>query len=250
MGSFAVILPAAGRSSRFGDSSLGGSGIKKPFCMIGSQAIWRHAASPFANHAEVKQILLVLASEDIDYFHEKFGASAAFLGAEIVIGGDDRTQSVRNALAKVKPEIEFVAIHDAARPCVNEAMIDRVFKACVSTGAAILATPVTATLKRATGANLIQETVLRDSLWEAQTPQCFRKDWLLEAYAKFGDKSATDDAQILERAGRAVTLVNGSSQNLKITTKEDIRLASAILNESNNKRSVSAHPFAEDRLWK
>ena len=97
------------------------------------------------------------------------------------------------------------------------------FAAAVKTGAAILAAPVTGTLKRAAGDQTIAETVSRDNLWEAQTPQVFRQQLLIDAYARRGKEPATDDAQLVERLGHKVTMVPGSPMNIKITTKEDLR---------------------------
>ena len=118
----------------------------------------------------------------------------------------------------------FVAVHDAARPCIANEWITSVFEAAEKSGAAILAIPVSSTLKRVAN-NTISETVSREGLWEAQTPQVFRRKLLMEAYAKRGGFVATDDAQLVERIGQPVTVVPGSPINLKINTREDLRLA-------------------------
>ena len=135
---------------------------------------------------------------------------------------------MQKALERIKPEIDFVAIHDAARPCIVDAWISDIFAAAEKTGAAIPAIPVSGTLKRVAG-GMITETVSREGLWEAQTPQVFRRDLLLKAYAQRGGFNATDDAQLVERTGHRVTIVPGSSMNLKITTREDLRLAEQAL---------------------
>jgi 2-C-methyl-D-erythritol 4-phosphate cytidylyltransferase len=133
------------------------------------------------------------------------------MNIQIANGGKERFDSVANALELIKPEAEFVAIHDAARPCLAATLIDAVFAEAVKTGAAMLAVPVSDTLKRADAKNKIQETVPRQGLWLAQTPQVFRREWLLSAYAeraKHG-KQITDDAQLVEAVGHAVHLVTG-----------------------------------------
>src|SRR5205807_1963532 len=145
--------------------------------------------------------------DDREHFAEKFGGNAALLGVEIVEGGSERYDSVARALERVKPEADFIAVHDAARPCIVDEWIDAVFAAAVKTGAAILAAPVTGTLKRAAGDLTIAETIARENLWEAQTPQVFRKQLLTDAYARRGTEKATDDAQLVERLGHKVTLV-------------------------------------------
>lgn len=246
MSSFAVILPAAGKSSRFRDPHY-----KKPFVPLENRPVWLHAAEKFTNRSDVRQTLLVISPEDREAFQSKIGANAALLGIEIVDGGTERTDSVANALARVHADIDFVAIHDAARPCIADEWIDAVFAAAVQTGAAILATPVHGTLKRVAADRAIVETVSREGLWEAQTPQVFRRQLLLDAYARRTSAPATDDAQLVERLGHKVTVVPGSPMNLKITTKDDLRLAAAMLKALPKPKLLGpAHPFADDHLWK
>lgn len=246
MPTFAVILPAAGKSSRFRDDFY-----KKPFFPLENRPVWLHAAERFTNRQDVQQTLLVIAKEDREQFQLKFGANAALLGVEVVEGGQERYDSVAAALARVKPDIEYVAVHDAARPCLAEQWIDEVFAAAVKSGAAILATPVHGTLKRVGQDRSIAETVSRDGIWEAQTPQVFRRQLLLDAYARRGKEPATDDAQLVERLGQKVTVVPGSPMNLKITTKDDLRLAGAMLKAlPRPKLGGMGNPFADDHLWR
>ena len=246
MASFGVVLVAAGRSSRFNDSNY-----KKPFAPLAGRSVWLQAAEKFLDHDDVKQVVIVIAPEDREYFLEKFGADIAFLGIKVAEGGTHRSDSVFNGLAALQEEIEFVAIHDAARPCLTTQWIDSVFKAATKTGAAILATPVVSTLKRATEERCIVDTVDRTNLWEAQTPQVFRRSLLREVFEKDTERMATDESQMVEAAGHTVTLVSSSPMNLKITTKEDIRLAEQILKVLpkpglNN----HAHPFSGTDIWR
>jgi 2-C-methyl-D-erythritol 4-phosphate cytidylyltransferase len=159
----------------------------------------------------------------------KFSANVAILGIEVVDGGEERADSVEAALARVKPDADFVCVHDAARPCLTDAWIDQVFAAAGRTDAAIFAIPVAGTLKRVGANHTIEETVSRQNLWEAQTPQVFRRQLLLDAYAKRAGFNATDEAQLVERIGHPVTVVPGSPINIKITTKEDQRVAEHLL---------------------
>jgi 2-C-methyl-D-erythritol 4-phosphate cytidylyltransferase len=221
----AVILPAAGQSSRFGGRD------KKPFTDLVGRAVWLRAAAPFAGRADVCQILVAVAPDDLEPFRRRFGDDLAALGAEAVAGGAARTESVANALARLRPEADFVAVHDAARPCLTAALVDAVFARAAADGAALLAVAVADTLKRADSAGRVEATVPREGLWLAQTPQVFRRDWLLAAYAarrRLGP-AATDDAQLVETAGHPVQLVPGSPTNLKVTTPADLALAEAIL---------------------
>jgi 2-C-methyl-D-erythritol 4-phosphate cytidylyltransferase len=249
MPTFAVILPAAGRSSRYRDQHY-----KKPFAPLAGKAVWLHSAERFLNRSDVKQVIVVVAPDDREEFSRKFGANLAILGVDVCLGGAERSDSIQNALAKVREEIDFVAIHDAARPCVADAWIDRVFAAAATSGAAILAQPVNSTLKRAEGsgsARAVAGTVDRANLWEAQTPQVFRRDLLNKAYASRGSAPATDDAQLVERLGAPVTLVESSPLNIKITTKDDLRLAEQILKVLPKPAAKGiAHPFADNDLWR
>lgn len=246
MARFAVILPAAGRSSRFKDKNY-----KKPFAPLANRAVWLHSAEKFLQRDDVKQVILVIAADDREYFDFKFAANVAILGIEVVHGGDQRADSIANALARVKPDIDLVAVHDAARPCLADEWINRVFEAAERSGAAILAVPVGNTLKRVGADQKIIETVPREGLWEAQTPQVFRRTLLLEAYARRQGFQATDDAQLVERLGHSVTVVHGSPVNLKIATQEDLRLAEQALKAlPKPKFQGPAHPFADDDMWR
>jgi 2-C-methyl-D-erythritol 4-phosphate cytidylyltransferase len=126
-----------------------------------------------------------------------------------------------------------------------------VFEAAVKHDAAIPAIPVSGTLKRLAANQTIEETVDRTGLWEAQTPQVFRRQLLMDAYSNRGGFKATDDAQLVERLGKKVYVVSGSAINIKITTREDLRLAEAALGAlPKPKFTGPAHPFAGDDMWK
>ena len=176
MATFAVIVAAAGKSTRFADKNY-----KKPFAPLANRAVWLHSVDRFMNRDDVKQTILTVAAEDREFFDMKFGANIAILNLEVVEGGAQRADSVQRALERVRSDIEFVAIHDAARPCIADKWIDQVFEAAQRTGAAILAAPVAETLKRVDGRKQITATVDRDALWAAQTPQVFRRELLIEA---------------------------------------------------------------------
>ncbi len=246
MPSFAVIFPAAGQSSRFHDKE------KKPFTNLDGRAVWLRAVEQFINRADVSQCIIVVSPEDDEMFRRRFGANLAFLNVQIAAGGRERFESVANALALVRAEVDFVAVHDAVRPCVTDSLISSVFQKVIETGAAMLAIPVTDTVKHADAEKKVTATMPRQGLWLAQTPQVFRRDWLLAAYeqrAKLGN-AITDDAQLMEAAGHTVHLVDGASTNIKITTKQDVFLAEAIL-KSLPKPKVSGpiHPFGDDEMW-
>ncbi len=245
MPTFGVILAAAGQSSRFKDANY-----KKPFAPLAGRAVWLHSAEKFLERDDVKQVVIVVAPEDKEAFLEKFGANLAFMGVTLAEGGAHRAESVRNGLEKLSPEIDMVAIHDAARPCLAQQWIDRVFETGSKTGAAILAIPVAGTLKRVGPDSVITETVDRTGLWEAQTPQVFSRAVLEKAFAA-AKGQPTDEAQAVEATGQRVSVVSGSPINLKITSREDLKLAEQALKAlPAPKFSGPSHPFAGDDLWR
>jgi 2-C-methyl-D-erythritol 4-phosphate cytidylyltransferase len=246
MAKFAVILPAAGKSSRFRDKE------KKPFATLDGRAVWLRSAELFVTRDDVCQCIIVVAKDDQETFRRRYGANLAFMNVQIADGGNERHQSISNALALVKPEAEFVAIHDAVRPCLTEEMINAVFAQAEKTGAALLAVSVSDTVKQVDPQHQVKTTLPRQGLWLAQTPQVFRREWLVDAYKKIGQlgKDITDDAQVVESTGHPVHVVEGSAQNIKITTKSDLILAEAILKaRPKPKPTGPAHPFAEEEMW-
>jgi 2-C-methyl-D-erythritol 4-phosphate cytidylyltransferase len=248
MEQFAVILPAAGRSTRFGDPKQ-----KKIFAELDGRAVWLRAVEPFINRDEVAQTIVVIAPEDRELFERRFRASVAFMNIQVIDGGAERSDSIARALEAVDPACAFVAIHDAARPCLTAELVDAVFASALAHGAALLAIPVADTIKRVSADKYTTETLSRENLYLAQTPQVFRRDLLLRAYANRGRLGAgvTDDTQLVEAIGQRCAIVEGSPLNLKITTSADLRLASAVLQAlPRPKREGPAHPFADERaMW-
>jgi 2-C-methyl-D-erythritol 4-phosphate cytidylyltransferase len=160
---------------------------------------------------------------------------------------------VAKALEVVDPACEFVAVHDAARPCLTPELVDAVFAAAKEHGAALPGIPVSDTLKRVGADHVATETVSRAGLYSVQTPQVFRRELLLRAYAnraRIGEE-VTDDAQLVEAIGHPCFVVDGSRWNIKITTRDDLRLASAVLEAMPKpKREGPAHPFADEQaMW-
>jgi 2-C-methyl-D-erythritol 4-phosphate cytidylyltransferase len=246
MATFAVILPAAGRSSRFHGKE------KKPFTNLDGRAVWLRTVELFITRSDVAQCIIVVSPDDQEMFRRRFGANLAFMNVQIADGGAERFESVANALALVKPEVGFIAVHDAVRPCVTESLINDVFAKAEKTGAAMLAVPVAETVKQVDASKQVKATMPRQGLWLAQTPQVFRRDLLEAAYAdraRLGT-NITDDAQLMEAAGHAVHVVDGASTNIKITTRQDLILAEAILKAlPKPKPSGPIHPFGEEEMW-
>lgn len=224
-GSFAAILPAAGSGQRFGAAS------NKLFAELAGKPLWFHATSRLADSKSVGRIVLVVSQADEAVFRRRYAVMVEQLGVELVLGGRERTDSVQAGLDHLAddPLVEWVAIHDAARPLIRPNDLAAVFAAAQRTGAAILVTPVPGTVKRGTVETGGSQTVDRRELWLALTPQVFRIGLLKQAYRKHNGRPATDDAQLVERMGHDVTLVQGSADNLKITYPEDLSVAEAML---------------------
>ena len=247
MPSVAVVIPAAGMSSRFGGDE------KKPFVGLDGRPVWQRSAELFWTRDDVSKVYLVISPDDRDEFRRRFTHLLAFANAEVVDGGAERFDSVANALARVPESVDLVAIHDAVRPLGTAQLVDTVFAAATKHGAALPALPVADTLKRVDPAtNRITGTIPREGLWQAQTPQVFRRDWLVEAYAKRAaiKSPITDDAQLVEAAGHPVMVVPGSPVNFKITTKDDLELAESIVKSRLAKRPAGpALGFGEEAKW-
>lgn len=244
MAKVAVIIPAAGAGKRFGGE------VKKPFAMLDNRPIFVRAIELFINRPDVCQTILTVGSDDYDVVKEKYAANIMIMGIKLVKGGAQRFESVRAALAHVDQAAELVCIHDAVRPCVLESWIDRVFEEAGKSGAAILAAPLSGTIKRVAGSGVIDKTVPREGLFEAQTPQVFRKDLLLRAYAELPeDFQPTDDAQVLERAGHSVTIVATDQRNIKITGAGDMSLAAALVKDLGRRPKGKALGAFEEAQW-
>jgi 2-C-methyl-D-erythritol 4-phosphate cytidylyltransferase len=239
---FAVILPAAGRSTRFQANQR-----KKPFVELKGRPIWVRAAELFVNRDDVAQTIIAISPDDLDWFKEKFRPNLAFMNVELVTGGAERADTVEKALARVRPDVDFVAVHDAARPLLVPEWIDKLFQAAEKTGAVIPALPITSTVKRVAG-DAIRETVDREGLWQAQTPQVFRRQLLLDAYARRGGAAATDEARLVEQLGETVSVIEGWPMNIKITTRDDFRMAEALLDALPRPTLRQLHPFEDERF--
>ncbi len=229
----AVIICAAGASRRFDGKR------KKPFVDVAGRAVFLRSVELFSNRDDVKQILLAIAPEDEELVNVKWGPNLAFFNVKICFGGEERFDTVSKALELIKDNIDLIAVHDAVRCCVRVKWIDDCFTAAAQTGAAILACPVTATIKDVKD-NTIIKTVERVGLYEAQTPQVFEASLLKKAYENLKnldnglshplrESKISDDAQLVESLGHKVSIVETNSSNIKITRKSDIAIAEAIL---------------------
>lgn len=221
---FSVILAAAGSSRRFNDPQN-----KKPFVSLAGKPIWVHSAELFRQRADVEQLLVVISPDDREFFASKFANEIRELEVAIVDGGAERADSVGNGLRQVANDVDFVAIHDAARPCISNKLVEAVFQQGKKSLAAIPAVPINSTIKRSVANQLIEQTVDRTGLYLAQTPQVFSRELLIRMFANRGVRQPTDEAQLAEWLGEPVSLVDGSATNIKITTQQDLAFATAAL---------------------
>ena len=229
--SVAVIITAAGSSSRFGKSHGG----DKLAVKLREASVLAMSIAAFVDFDGVTEIVVAISpslAADSELGREIAAIRQSPLGHRarfVAVGGASRAHTVANALMTLTKPSAYVAIHDGARPLVSKELIARVVAAAVEHGAAAPAVPVTSTIKLAgpTLPSLVDRTVPRSTLWAMQTPQVVRRSTLADAFARclIPLEQVTDDAQLLELVGCPVMLVAGDEHNLKITTTLDFHLA-------------------------
>jgi 2-C-methyl-D-erythritol 4-phosphate cytidylyltransferase/2-C-methyl-D-erythritol 2,4-cyclodiphosphate synthase len=212
-----VIIAAGGSGTRLGAST------PKQLLDVGGQSMLARAVGAFDAHARVTEIVVVVPAS-VDRPPETFVLPAAHKPVQVVAGGVRRQDSVVNGFARVSPRADVVLVHDAARPFVTADVIDRTIDAAAMHGAVIPAIEARDTVKRVAH-GLVVETIPRETVYLAQTPQGFRRGVLEQAIAAGGMLDATDEAVLAERAGHAVHVVAGDPRNVKITTQADLDAA-------------------------
>ena len=230
--SAAVIIAAAGSSSRMG------TGVDKQFVILAGKPVLWHTINVFKQLPQIHQILVTVSPGNAERVAALLQQTLADIPWQIVPGGAERQDSVRNALQLVSPSVELVLVHDGARPFVEPECVLKSMQAAAETGAAVVAVPVKDTIKLADAAGGVKQTLDRSSLWQVQTPQTFRRELLLKAHeqAAAAGVVATDDAALVEWAGGSVSLVRGSYFNFKVTTPEDLVLAEAVAAERSGRQ--------------
>jgi len=218
-----VVIVAAGQSSRMG-------GVDKQVALLGGEAIISHSLRVFETFDGVDSVVLVMSAENIEDGRTAVEAGNFTKVVEVVVGGARRQDSVKiglDVLAGHSANIpEFIAVHDGARPFIDHEILERGVMTARKIGAAIAAVPVKDTIKVAPH-RVVTETPDRTGMWVVQTPQIFRYDVLSTALEMTTD-DVTDDASMVEKAGGLVAIFNGSNDNIKITTPEDLELATLI----------------------
>ena len=216
-----AIIAAAGAGRRLGAAK------PKQLLDIGGGSMLQHSVRAFLGHPRVADVVVVLSPDLTTLALAGIEPSRA-AALRVVKGGDRRQDSVANGFAAVAPESDVVLIHDAARPFVSADLIDRTIDAAAAHGAAIAALQSRDTVKRVAGDGRITETIPRETIYLAQTPQGFRRD-VLAAAIELGRSGveATDEAMLAERAGYHVHVVDGDPGNVKVTTSADLDAARA-----------------------
>jgi 2-C-methyl-D-erythritol 4-phosphate cytidylyltransferase len=214
---FALLLPAAGKSTRYGGPR------SKLLEMLRGQTVIGRAVAPFLARADLAEV--IVATDDPDSYR----AILTDARVRFVPGGATRADSVRSALGDVSKDLQWVAVHDAARPLVSAELIETTLAAARRHGAAVPAMAVHLTIKQATGPlpARVEKTIPRQALWAMQTPQVARRTDLLDAFERcpIPLDQVTDDVQLLELIDKPVWLVPGQERNLKVTTAVDKHLA-------------------------
>lgn len=242
MAGCAVLILAGGSGSRVG------SDIPKQYLRLGGVPVIRRTIEIFLNHPSIDRVLAVIGAKDEQLYAQ------AVKGLDLpapVTGGVSRQESGRNgleALADNPPD--YVLIHDAARPFLDHAIIDRIIGALKDNAAVLPALPVADTLKRGTGdPPAVQDTVPRENIWRAQTPQGFRYSEILKAHRDAAGRELTDDTAVAEAAGMTVALVHGSEDNFKITTRSDLdraeRMTAIMSGETRIGTGFDVHAFGD-----
>ena len=222
-----AIIPAAGSGKRFGE--------KKQLKELSGRPLIHYTLTPFLESSVIGDIIIAAQKKDFDKLAYVVDSIATEKKISIIEGGDTRQGSISNALAQINSNTDYVCVHDAARPFVSRELIEKLINALKTCDAVTVGRKSTDTLKECTDGK-VSRTIDRKKIWQVQTPQAFTKEVIMNAYelAEKQNISATDDSSLVEEAGYQVNIINDSSINLKITTKEDWIMAEALLRFKKN----------------
>lgn len=222
-----VVIVAAGMGSRMK------AGMNKQFLTLGGEAILVHTLRAFENHSKVDEIILVLKKEEVSFVKDSIIDEKGFKKVKkIAVGGKERTDSVKNGLKEVSHD-GIVLIHDGARPFITEKEIDMIIEAVCTDGAAVVGTPAVNTMKVVNEDGYVIETLDRSVLWNVATPQGFKKEIIDRGFSnnQIGNKKIWDDAMLIEVLDEPVKMVEGTYENIKITTPTDLIIGKSILED-------------------
>lgn len=220
-----VVIVAAGTGSRMN------MGINKQFIKLEGKEIIAYTIEKFYNNSNIKDIVVVVKEDESEFFKKEILDKYNFKNVKIAYGGKERQDSVYNGLKLLDEKCDVVLIHDGARPFVSDKIIDKSIEEAKEHKAIVVGVPVKDTIKVIDNDKNIVDTPNRSVLWAVQTPQTFDYNILIDAYKDaFKNKFyGTDDAMLVERIGYKVKMLEGSYNNIKITTQEDLNIGSQIL---------------------
>lgn len=223
----ALIIPAAGKGERLGED------VPKPYIKVAGKSILEHSLLKFKDVSGLGEVIVATSREYLDVTEQLLDRIFPGLHCSVVEGGDERQDSIRNALEEIADRTGLIAVHDAVRPFVTKEQIENCIDEASRSGGAVLAIPARDTIKVARKNLEIDETPDRSKLWQAQTPQIFWAALLREAYQYARDHNylGSDDSSLVEKIGGKVVLVEGSSQNFKITHPHDLEIARFLMLE-------------------
>ena len=217
IGKFAAVLPAGGLGKRMGGN------IPKQLLVLGGKPVYRYSLETFLSMDEIAEVVMAVPADWKDHFEKDFSHPKL----KIVVGGAERWQSVENGVNALTSNAEFVLVHDVARPFISEEIIRDVCKTLVEKGSCLVAKPAVDTIKIAKD-GCVQQTIDRNTVWMAQTPQAASIALLKKLYGRIAaeplDFTPTDEASILEYFGESVYIVKGNNLNDKLTTPEDFEI--------------------------
>jgi 2-C-methyl-D-erythritol 4-phosphate cytidylyltransferase len=222
----AAIIPAAGLGTRMGKVSTDAAQGRKQFLRLGDSSVLIQTIRKFVAAQTISEILVAVRDDDRESFTAELAAHGFSKPIRVTSGGRNRQESVESCLALVGPEVDMVAVHDAVRPLITPALIDKAVRQAESNGAVILGVPAVDTVKRV-DQRVVHATLPREMIMLAQTPQVFRAELLRRAYAhaKQDGFVGTDEASLVEHLGEDVHVMMGSPRNIKITRPQDLALA-------------------------
>ncbi|MFW6029132.1 MAG: 2-C-methyl-D-erythritol 4-phosphate cytidylyltransferase [Halanaerobiales bacterium] len=219
-----VIVPAAGQGKRMKKD------INKQYLQLGDRPLLAHTLDIFSKNTNIEQIIAVVSEDEINYCQKNIINNYDFTEVKLVAGGETRQQSVYAGLMAFSPAINYVIIHDGARPLLSQNLLNKVIDKLKEYNAITTGVPVKDTIKTVDNNYFIKNTLKRDKLRAIQTPQAFSYELICKAHESYnGNLDATDDASLVEALGHKVKLIKGEYSNLKVTTPIDLVYAESIL---------------------
>lgn len=228
-----VVIVSAGRGSRMK------ADINKQFLKLKGKEVIAHTIDKFYNNKNIDEIVIVVKEDEADFFRRNIIDKYGYKNIKIAFGGKERQDSVFNGLKAVNERCDIVLIHDGARPFVTDEIIKNSIECAKKNKCVIVGVPVKDTIKIINKDNEVCDTPNRSTLWSIQTPQVFEYLSIIKAHKIAKEKSyyGTDDSMLMEYLGYNVKVIEGSYNNIKITTPEDLKIGEEILNE--NKKEIN-----------